>query len=172
VFKQLWKCGAPTKVCAFSWQLLLNRIQTKDNLLKRRIIEVQFGACGLCGDVMESALHLFLHCKYSAKVWYEITRWLGIMIILPHDVLSSLAILITCARNKKERGGLVLVWNSFVWIIWQARNNCIFNNGTVFLDDLVEQIKLMSWKWFIGKVAKGPCLLYEWKWSPLDCMAC
>jgi hypothetical protein len=93
------------------------------------------------------------------------------MITLPHDVLSSLAILITCAKNKKERGGLV-VWNSFVWIIWQARNNCIFNNGTVFLDDLVEQIKLMSWKWFIGKVAKGPCLLYEWKWSPLDCMAC
>jgi hypothetical protein len=64
------------------------------------------------------------------------------MITLPHDVMSSLAIIITCAKNKKERGGLVLVWNSFVWIIWQARNNRIFNNGVVYLDDLVEQIKL------------------------------
>jgi hypothetical protein len=172
VFKSLWKCGAPTKVCAFSWQLLLNRIPTKDNLLSRRIIEVHQGACGMCGEAMESALHLFLHCKFSAKVWYDITRWLGFLIILPHDVTSSLATIISCAKNKQERGGVVLVWNSFVWTIWQARNNCIFNNGVVYFDDLVEQIKLTSWKWFIGKVAKGPCLLYEWKWSPLDCMKC
>jgi hypothetical protein len=26
VFKKLWKCGAPSKVCAFSWQLILDRI--------------------------------------------------------------------------------------------------------------------------------------------------
>jgi hypothetical protein len=32
VFKNLWKCGAPSKIYAFSWQLILDRIQTKDNL--------------------------------------------------------------------------------------------------------------------------------------------
>jgi hypothetical protein len=170
VFKWLWKCGAPSKVCAFSWQLILDRIQTKDNLLKRRIIDAQQGGCGMCGDAPESALHLFLHCKYGAKVWYDIMRWLGFMVILPHDIVSSLAMVICCAKNKKERGGLCLVWAAFMWVMWQARNNCIFNNGIVGYDDLVEQIKFTSWKWFIGKVAKGPCLLYEWKWSPLDCM--
>ncbi|GAU37423.1 hypothetical protein TSUD_395420 [Trifolium subterraneum] len=34
-FTYLWKGGAPSKVCAFSWQMLLDRIQTKDNLRKR-----------------------------------------------------------------------------------------------------------------------------------------
>jgi hypothetical protein len=67
VFKYLWKCGAPSKVCTFAWQLLLDRIQTKDNLLKRRIIQVQQGQCVLCGQVSESALHLFLHCNFAAK---------------------------------------------------------------------------------------------------------
>ncbi|MCI36919.1 hypothetical protein A2U01_0058143, partial [Trifolium medium] len=32
VFTNFWKCGAPSKVCVFSWQMLLDRIQTTDNL--------------------------------------------------------------------------------------------------------------------------------------------
>jgi hypothetical protein len=27
-FERVWKCGAPSKVCAFTWQVLLGRIQT------------------------------------------------------------------------------------------------------------------------------------------------
>jgi hypothetical protein len=134
------------------------------------MLDVQQGVCGLCGETPESAIHLFLHCKYGAAVWYAVMRWLGLTIILPHDIISSLAVIITCAKNKIERGGLCLIWTAFMWVIWQARNNCIFNDGAVSFDDLVEQTQLISWKWFIGKVAKGPCLLYEWKWSPLDCM--
>jgi hypothetical protein len=56
VFKNLWKCGAPSKVCAFSWQLLLDRVQTKDNLLKRRIIQQQHGRLwnrgGICSFIV------------------------------------------------------------------------------------------------------------------------
>jgi hypothetical protein len=114
VFKNLWKCGAPTKVCAFSWQLLLDRVQTKDNLLKRRIIQQQHGQCSMCGAALESWRHLFLHCSYAAKVWYDITRWLGFTIILPHNIISSLAILIHCAKNKREKVGLCLIWNAFM----------------------------------------------------------
>jgi hypothetical protein len=183
VFKFLWKCGAPSKVCAFSWQLLLDRIQTKDNLLKRRIQDAQHGGCGLCGDTPESALHLFLHCKYGAKVWYDIIRWLGFMVILPHDIVSSLAVLISCAKNKKERAGLCLIWNAYVWVIWCGRNDCIFNSGEVSIEDVTDQIKMLSWKWFIGRRAKCYTIrnlfeafcgllasVYEWKWSRLDCL--
>jgi hypothetical protein len=38
VFGSVWKSPAPSKVVAFSWQLLLDRIPTKDNLLRRRIL--------------------------------------------------------------------------------------------------------------------------------------
>jgi hypothetical protein len=170
VFKHIWKCGAPTKVCAFSWQLILDRIQTKDNLLKRRIIQAHHGICSLCGETLETGRHLFLHCCFVAKVWYAINRWLGFIIILPHDITSSLATLIHCAKNKRERLGLCLIWNAYVWVIWNFRNDCIFNNGVPNVDDVVDRIKLLSWKWFVGRVAKGPFLFYEWSWSPLDCM--
>jgi hypothetical protein len=170
VFKHLWKCGAPTKVCAFSWQLLLDRVQTKDNLLKRRIIEAHHGLCSMCGEALESGRHLFLHCRFAAKVWYDIIRWLGFIIILPHNIISSLAILIHCAKNKKEKVGLCLIWNAFMWVVWNVRNDCIFNNGVPNVEDMVDKIKMLSWKWFVGRVAKGPILLYEWTWSPLDCL--
>jgi hypothetical protein len=118
----------------------------------------------------ETASHLFLHCNFAGKVWYDIIRWLGVIVILPHNILSSLAVLISCAKNKKERAGLCLIWNAYVWVIWCGRNDCIFNSGEVSIEDVTDQIKMLSWKWFIGRRAKGPCLFYEWKWSRLDCL--
>jgi hypothetical protein len=170
VFKNLWKCGAPSKICAFSWQLILDRIQTKDNLLKRRIVEEQHGQCTLYGLAPESAIHLFFHCHFAAKVWYDIICWLGFTILLPHSIESSLAVLIGYAKSKKERVGLCLIWNVFMWVIWSVRDCVIFNNVTVTVAEAVDKIKMLSRKWYIGRVAKGPFLLYEWEWSPLDCM--
>jgi hypothetical protein len=172
VLNYLWKCGAPSKVSAFSWQLLLDRIQTKDNLVNRRIIDAQQGQCDRCMLGSETALHLFLHCDYAARIWYEMVSWLGLIIILPHDIASSLAILLNCGKNKSEKVGLCLVWNAFMWVLWKVRNNHIFNHDAAIVDDLVEEIKILSWRWFIGKIAKGPFLLYEWKWDPLACMRC
>ncbi|KAK2372488.1 hypothetical protein QL285_073614 [Trifolium repens] len=170
VFKKIWKSGAPSKVGAFAWQLLLNRIPTKDNLLKRRIIQTQQGRCVMCGLAPETAIHLLFHCPFAAKVWYKVMGWLGFIIIIPHNIASSLAILLDCAKNKKEKVGLCLIWSAYIWVLWSVRNNCIFNNGAVNLEEVVDHIKLLSWKWFIGRVAKGSVLLYEWNWEPLICM--
>lgn len=50
IFSTLWSSLIPSKVNAFRWRLLLNRVQTKDNLAKWGIIP-QGGNlnCGLCG---------------------------------------------------------------------------------------------------------------------------
>jgi hypothetical protein len=64
---------------------------------------------------------------------------------------------------------LAIIWCSFLWAIWRSRNERVFNNKEVDMRDIIEQVKFQSWNWFIGRVAKFPCLLYEWNWSPLDC---
>ncbi|MCI18437.1 hypothetical protein A2U01_0039591 [Trifolium medium] len=125
VFTKVWKCGAPSKVCAFSWQLLLNRIQTKDNLC--------------------------------------------FVVIIPPNLASSFALLVGCGKDKRGKECLALIWNSLMWSIWKVRNDIVFNNKEVVIDDLVDQVKTQAWKWFIGRMAKSPCLLYEWKWNPIDC---
>jgi hypothetical protein len=73
VFKNIWKSPAPSKVVAFSWQLLYDRIPTRDNLLLRGVLPTQSDdLCVWCDDMRESSSHLFLHCKVAFLVWCEI----------------------------------------------------------------------------------------------------
>jgi hypothetical protein len=169
VFSNVWKCAAPSKVCAFSWQLLLNRIATKDNLWKRRMLGDDQIMCTLCGAETETAVHLFLHCQCATKVWYAMLKWLGFIIVTPSNLLTSFAVFVGHGRDKISCKALILVWNTIMWVMWKNRNDCVFNDKQANIEDMVDEIKLLSWKWFLSGMAKGPCLLYEWKWSPLDC---
>jgi hypothetical protein len=113
-FAFIWKSGVPSKVCAMAWQLLLNRIPTKENLCKRGIIQHQHSACIFCNASMESVVHLFLHCDTAAKVWYEIMFWLGVVIIVPSIIASAFACLVDHGKGKKEKACLSLIWNSYI----------------------------------------------------------
>jgi hypothetical protein len=166
---KIWSCGIPSKISAFSWQLLLNRIPTKENLCKRGIIPQHQSVCIFCNGSLELAVHLFLHCDTAAKVWYEIMSWLGLVIIVPLNIASAFACLVEHGKGKKEKVCLSLIWNSYMWSMWKFRNDCIFNNKNVVIGEVVDHVRFQSWKWFVGKVAKSPCLLYEWQWSPMDC---
>jgi hypothetical protein len=73
-FKIVWKSAAPSKVRAMAWQLLLDRIPTKENLYRRRIIGAEEALCPMCAGAVESSNHLFLHCDFAANVWYAINR--------------------------------------------------------------------------------------------------
>jgi hypothetical protein len=170
VFSNIWRCAAPSKVCAFSWQMVLGRIPTKDNLRKRNMLRGDQVSCSLCTTAaVETPSHLFLHCPCVSKDWYAIMNWLGLILISPPNMEISMAMFAGCGREKVSKAGLILVWNSVMWVVWKMRNDCIFNNKVVVVEDMVEQVQLLSWKWFLNRKAKGPCMLYEWKWSPFDC---
>ncbi|MCH96537.1 LINE-1 reverse transcriptase like, partial [Trifolium medium] len=68
-FRSIWKSAVPSKVSALAWQVFLNRLPTKDNLYRRGIIRLTEGGCPLCGGVVETTNHLFLHCEFAAAVW-------------------------------------------------------------------------------------------------------
>jgi hypothetical protein len=45
--------------------------------------------------------------------------------------------------------------------VWRHRNRIIFENGIVDGAGLLEEIKVASWKWWIGRGSSSPCLYYE-----------
>ena len=56
----VWHRYIPTKLSLFVWRLLRNRLPTKDNLMRQRVIQVNDTACAYgCGD-LEPTTHLFL----------------------------------------------------------------------------------------------------------------
>jgi hypothetical protein len=166
-----WKSPAPLKVRVFAWQLLHDRIPTRVNLRRRQIIDVTGDlSCALCGGVMEDTHHLFIYCEVAMKVWAAMFVWLQLPFSLPHNLLSIFNFL-TQNRGKKLRKGLCMIWNGVVWAIWRRRNAVIFDNGRRDAVEIIEEIKVTTWKWWISQSKVSNSLLYEWQMEPILCMA-
>jgi hypothetical protein len=171
VLNNIWKSPAPSKVIAFSWKLLRGRIPTRLNLAHRGV-NVNGGSvdCVHCYGVGESELHLFLFCDFAMVVWKAIFRWLGIVIVIPPNLFLLFDCFLAAAGSKKVRKGYALIWHATVWSLWNSRNNVIFNNGDIESEKVVDDIKLLSWRWGISRHKIPVCLYYEWCWDPGLCL--
>jgi hypothetical protein len=171
-FKAIWNCPVPSKAAGCAWLVIQNRVPTRENLLRRRVIQDnREQGCVLCGDNVESVQHLFLYCNFTLKVWECITKWLGMEFVLPHNILSLLNFMTAYPGSKQLRKGMALIWVAVIWIVWRHRNSIIFSNGVRDIVRLVDDIKIISWKWWIGRTKTSPCLYYEWCVEPVLCMS-
>lgn len=57
-----------------SWKLLCDRIRTKANHVKRRLLQESYSNILLCGLASENFVHLFLHCRFASSVWFVMAR--------------------------------------------------------------------------------------------------
>jgi hypothetical protein len=156
-------------VSGFVWQLLHGRIPTRENLVARRIIEADGDiTCALCGEEKESELHLFVYCEIAMLVWSEIFFWLDVPFCLPQNIFSIIHCLLD-AGGKKSRQGMSTICAAVCWNIWRCRNSILFDNGSGSVMELVEAIKISSWKWWLSRSSAANCLLYEWRAEPRLC---
>jgi len=74
-----------TKICA--WRVLLNRLPTRNNLSKRRVV-LNSNLCPLCNQHTEATQHLFLSCVMIQKVWDNCDKWIDISSIRQNFVFK------------------------------------------------------------------------------------
>jgi hypothetical protein len=165
-FKAVWKCPTPSKVQGFARLMLHDRIPTKVNLFRRKILTLPTDqVCVQCSNNDENLVHLLIYCPFARQVWEKIFSWTRLNFCLPHSCVSILHLFAATQGNKKTRQGMIMIWCATVWVLWNQKNPIIFNNGASDLLGAVDEIKLVSWKWWIGKSKSQPCLLYEWLMS-------
>lgn len=170
-FTKLWKSPAPSKVLAFSWMSLLDRIPTRSNLALRRVLATgESRVCVLCGVEEESTNHLLLHCEVALKIWRKVMDWLEINFIIPHNLFTHFACWCASSNFRRFFKAFCLIWNAVIWSIWKERNARIFKNQFKSLDDVFEDIKALSWYWSLSRLRISPCLFYEWTWNPRECL--
>lgn len=132
LFRKFWSCCARNKVLAFSWKLLLDRLPTCMNLIRRHAIPISHPCiCVLCGQEHETASHLFPWCPFTIQVWNLIYRWLDFPFVLPSDIVSHYLQRRGLFRCKKAKVVRSLFWHTVVWSIWMLRNEVIFKNGKI-----------------------------------------
>jgi hypothetical protein len=170
VFDNLWKSPAPSKVVAFSWMALMDRIPTRVNLRHRSVLDPGDPCvCVLCGEMEETTSHLFLHCEVTLLIWRKVLNWLDINFITPQNLLLHFACWNGEVISRNLRKAFMLIWHATIWMIWKERNSRIFKNQFKNFDEVFEDIKAVSWCWSLSRLRIASCLFYEW-WNPRECI--
>ena len=125
--------------------------------------------CPLCDREDESSLHLFLHCEVASSVWLRIMVWLDRVFLIPPNLFVHWECWSGGERKKEVKKGLWLIWHTIAWVMWKARNDKIFKGKSYMIEDLVEEIKVLFWRWFLDRMRVLVCLFYEWGWNPQAC---
>lgn len=69
-WKFIWECRAPLKINIFAWLLVRNRLSTKKNLMKKKIVQTVI--CEICNLADETADHLSFTCPFAISFWQTI----------------------------------------------------------------------------------------------------
>ena len=73
----MWKLWALLKVIVFQLKFPHNRIPTRDNLLRRKVVAKASYGCSFCYGTRESDSHLFMLCDTTLPILHDIFRWIG-----------------------------------------------------------------------------------------------
>ena len=116
----MWKLKLPMKIKIFLWEVIHDRLPTREQILLRRGNTA--GKCATCGE-LESLEHLFFLCPIANFVWILVSEALDWPAV-PRSLLKVLSL-------AKQDGGdrFEAVWFGtacVLWSLWNIRNNLIF----------------------------------------------
>jgi hypothetical protein len=151
--------------------LLRDRLPTKLNLVRRGLLNAATARCVAgCGHD-ESANHLFLHCDRFEVLWQHIRSWIGVHGVDPYDIIDHfLQFTHFTGPSKKRTSFLQLIWLLCVWVVWNDRNNRLFNNTQPTIDQLLEKIKFHSFWWLKANNVNYVYGSQRWWLDPMRCL--
>jgi hypothetical protein len=129
LYALVWRAWATPKAKHHAWLVLQNRLWTADRLQRRDWPNC--GLCPLCKQAPESTNHLFVHCRFSIRIWELLKVWIGIHGIFSRqwgalNIDEWWKLLATGASpHRKALSSLMLLT---VWELWNERNARVFRN--------------------------------------------
>nr|KYP53045.1 Putative ribonuclease H protein At1g65750 family [Cajanus cajan] len=170
VTKSLWKCKAPIKCLVFCWQVFMIAFPCK-SLLQVRGVEVENNLCSLCSLFIEDPIHLFLLCPMAFNIWLSVANWLEVEVVLPNSLTSLYLYWTNLGIYKKSKQCFKVVWVSVIWSLWLHRNGIIFQQGVMDCKEVLDNIKMRSWKWIKSSVPGCSFSYSNWYFSPRLCIS-
>jgi hypothetical protein len=167
----VWHKHVPLKVSIFAWRLLQNRLPTRMNLVRRGILFENAARCLLGCDANETCQHLFISCDFYGILWQKVRSWLGVsgpdsFTVSDHFFQFSHS----AGGLRARRSFMHLVWLLCTWIIWNDRNQRLFNNLGSSIDQLLEKVKRYSLWWLKASNVIFVFGFHLWWSNPLACL--
>ncbi|KAK2377195.1 hypothetical protein QL285_077902 [Trifolium repens] len=171
VEKLIWHPQVPLKVSIFVWRLLRDRLPSKANLVTRGILSTAAQLCvSGCGDA-KSAHHLFISCGTFGFLWALVCSWIGIPVV-DYTSLRDHFVQFTYSAggSRARRSFLQLIWLVCVWVVWTERNHMLFRGSASTTHQLLDKIKLFSFRWLMATSATLTSNCHSWWSSSLLCL--
>ncbi|KAJ0855327.1 putative RNA-directed DNA polymerase [Helianthus annuus] len=154
-----WCKWVPIKCNVFVWRAGLNGIATRD-ALRRRGIGAGIDLCPLCSTEAESVEHLFTSCVTAVVLWQKVSSWCRIPPIFAFSFKDLMEIHKGRAIDPKRRyiiQGIIMI---SCWCLWLARNNAVFADKEVIVDNVFSEVRSLGFLWFKYR-SKGSSIVWS-----------
>lgn len=143
--------------------MIQSKVATRAFLVNRGLINENEGYCIFCNENEESVNHLFVHCKYSWKVWCFCLEWWGLVWVCPSS-MSQVMEWWFLSRKKDVKDGLWLaLFYAVTWSIWMARNESLFRGRIFHWVEITEIAIYRASLWVKSKFEDIPYSIGEFK---------
>jgi hypothetical protein len=137
----------------------------------RGIHQTEATLCAAGRGQVEMADHLFISCLSFVSLWQQVRHWIGFAGADNNNVDDQLVQFIhMTGGGKAKRSFLQLIWLLCTWVLWNERNNRLFNNVITDVPMLLDKIKSLSLVWLMAKKAMFVYGTQRWWSSPLTCL--
>ncbi|OMO91484.1 reverse transcriptase [Corchorus capsularis] len=121
VWKLIWNANVLPKMKFFIWRVVLNILPLKTALIRRGLDIDDF--CNTCGGREVSAFHVFFECPLSKRVWELSAPWVEPCISDWDGECEFWSYFL----SKAARVGCLDKVMCFMWLLWQNRNSCVYD---------------------------------------------
>jgi len=144
----VWMKVVPPKVEFFMWLTLLGKLNTKEKLYQKGILSLEQTSCTFCSAHLESLDHVLLQCSFSWNVWRSIAEYLGQRVVLQATFKQFYSECLSIKwRSKNQKRLWIATIFAVPWRLWMVRNEKIFQQKDLNLDELCHSIKWKVAEW-------------------------
>ncbi|KAL8548211.1 hypothetical protein ACS0TY_007509 [Phlomoides rotata] len=112
-----------------AWSLIHGKLSTW-NFNRRRGVSGPSQCC-LCHNVEEGIGHIFSHCPWTQHIISKVTDVFNVHFNYDHEFCHWILQAISKKFSPQVKPVLRLCIITIVWLIWDQRNKCVFDNGQV-----------------------------------------
>ena len=124
----VWGTRAPSRVKFFCWLLVHRRVNTRDALLRKTIVDRAGAGCPVCLAELETAAHLMFVCPFAREFWRVVG---GVVITAGASVERLFALDVRVAVGDASPDTFILLC---CWHLWKHRNGVVFQAMVPSLD--------------------------------------
>ena len=114
---------------------------------------------------------MFLHCDTFGSLWQQVLFWIGVSSVDQQSLHAHFFQFTNYLGGlRARRSFLRLLWFLCVWLVWNERNNKLYNNSYTFITELMEKVKFNSYWWLMANNATFVYGCQQWWSNLLSCL--